>query len=370
MTWFADLFGFEEGSFAQTRRGFTQEDAGTDDAVLTSRANGARFEIGLFESPTLEELQSRLAASGPEDGDGGLTFANMVGDVRELHQDCRNAGAVFQVASQFNCLEMMGPEVRPENGVTIYEKDRTQGPACALSCPAATVFRNYFVNGKGQAGRNQLNTLSDVALALGNRKHKYWEMTNGYCLPMTTWGMAELGKRLTGDPALTSNVKRSLRVGIHRSTQVKGCQHRVCQIFCSALPLAYVKSVPSAHWAPFACAVLDAAYEATLAAAAALARARRARVTVYLTALGGGCFGNDEQWIADALEKALESHAAEALDVKLVHFRAIPAGPWLGLGSAVSARLRKRPSASSGSGGNGVGEGRRVRRRLTTKTTV
>ena len=26
----------------------------------------------------------------------------------------------------------------------------TLGPACALSCPAATVFRNYFINGTGQ----------------------------------------------------------------------------------------------------------------------------------------------------------------------------------------------------------------------------
>jgi hypothetical protein len=26
----------------------------------------------------------------------------------------------------------------------------TLGPACILSCPAATVFRNYFINGAGQ----------------------------------------------------------------------------------------------------------------------------------------------------------------------------------------------------------------------------
>lgn len=47
-----------------------------------------------------------------------------------------NAGAVFQVASQFNCLEMVGPGSRPEDGVTIYSKDHTQGkPVILMSRP-------------------------------------------------------------------------------------------------------------------------------------------------------------------------------------------------------------------------------------------
>ncbi len=73
--------------------------------------------------------------------------------------------AVFQVASQFNCLEMVGPKVRPEDGISRYAADATQGPACALACPAATVFRNYFCcGGGGQGGgeSHQLNMLQDV----------------------------------------------------------------------------------------------------------------------------------------------------------------------------------------------------------------
>jgi hypothetical protein len=34
-----------------------------------------------------------------------------------MHQFPENAGALIQVASQFNLLEMTGPEVTPENGV-------------------------------------------------------------------------------------------------------------------------------------------------------------------------------------------------------------------------------------------------------------
>jgi len=68
-----------------------------------------------------------------------LKFFNIVSNVSTLHLKTQNANSVFQAASQFNCLEMIGPGVYPENGVTIYSKDQTQGPACALTCPAALI---------------------------------------------------------------------------------------------------------------------------------------------------------------------------------------------------------------------------------------
>merc|ERR1719419_2235642 len=110
---------------------------------------------------------------------GGLTYENITGDVRSLLLNSNNAGAVFQAASQFNCLEMVGPSVTPENGVTGYFRDRTQGPACAIACPAATIVRNYFAGSKwglGQGGRNQLDMMQDIAELLDNNKHGYWEM--------------------------------------------------------------------------------------------------------------------------------------------------------------------------------------------------
>ena len=33
----------------------------------------------------------------------------------------------------------------PEDGVTRYKDDPTQGPACAIAAGAATIYRNYFV---------------------------------------------------------------------------------------------------------------------------------------------------------------------------------------------------------------------------------
>jgi hypothetical protein len=49
-----------------------------------------------------------------------------------MHLLPEDAGALFQLASQFNLLETTGPEVTPKNGVAIYQPDHTQGPACAI----------------------------------------------------------------------------------------------------------------------------------------------------------------------------------------------------------------------------------------------
>ena len=61
-----------------------------------------------------------------------------------MHADPELDGALFQVASQFNLLEMTGPSATPEDGVTRYSADHTQGPACAIAAGAATIYRNYF----------------------------------------------------------------------------------------------------------------------------------------------------------------------------------------------------------------------------------
>jgi hypothetical protein len=43
---------------------------------------------------------------------------------------------------------------------------RHQGPKAAMACPSATLFRNYFWEGRGQAGgsEQQLDTTRDIAV--------------------------------------------------------------------------------------------------------------------------------------------------------------------------------------------------------------
>ncbi|MEZ5410820.1 MAG: hypothetical protein R2761_22520 [Acidimicrobiales bacterium] len=144
-------------------------------------------------------------------------------------------------------------------------------------------------------------------------------MHNGYALlrrEQLVWA-AELLLGI-GGPARDELAGR-LRVGVQADTEVtwRRAGHTVTQVFCSALPLAYAGGAP-AHWEPLARLVLDAAYEATLAAAAVTA-ARTGNRAVYLTLLGAGAFGNPTGWVIDALERAVRLHPA-GLDVRVVSY--------------------------------------------------
>ena len=245
--------------------------------------------------------------------------------VEPLILDPTNAGAVFQAASQFNALEMTGPGVSPRRGVAIYVDDPTQGPKCALACPGGTVFRNYLVehgSSRGQGDR-QIDCLADVGAAVGNASHEYWKMQNGYCLPSGAGSIKRLATRLEAEPNLAEEAEAALRVGVHWDTQARPPhQHLVCQVYASALPVAYAPDARAADWEPFARLVLRAAYEATLAVGAikAIGAGGGERVAVFLTSLGGGAFGNRREWIVDALKGALETHRDSPLDVTLVHY--------------------------------------------------
>ena len=319
--WFQDLFGFIEGpSFARNRDAFS---ISGDGFLLCPSAppHGQRLYVGPFETPQLSELRVRCRGSC-DTGLGGLRFEHLpdpVG-VQALIANPANAGAVFQAASQFNCLEMTGPGVSPARGVTDYASDPTQGPKCALACPAGTVFRNYLWRGKGQ-GKKQIDCLKDVGDLVGNHEGKFWRMQNGYALPTSVDSLRQLGTRLAADPDLKEQAEAALRVGVHWDTSVKPpATHTVAQVYASAMPVAYAKKASSADWEPIASVVLRAAYEATLAVAACKAQQEQGRVRVFLTCLGGGAFGNPDQWIAAAIQHALHVHRDSPLDVYLVHY--------------------------------------------------
>ena len=215
--------------------------------------------------------QLRHRASSVCHDKGSISVREVVADVGSLHRDKTNVGSMFQVASQFNLLEMVSPDTTPESGVGIYEQDFTQGPACAIAAGAGTIFRNYFavVSGrKGQTRDNQIDCLADIGSLLGNSDERLWKMQNGYVLPSQS-GLLEIAERLNeSNEKEIDRVRQALRIGVQWNTQVTldGATHLVSQAYCSALPVAY--SQHSANlWAPFATVILEAAYEATVCAA-------------------------------------------------------------------------------------------------------
>ncbi len=102
MDWFESLFGFHEKPYAETKSSFRH-----DGRTLTSRANGRSWAVGELEMAPLADLRRRVREARV--GGGRPRLRIVEGDVRKLHAMPEYAGALFQVASQFNALEMVGP---------------------------------------------------------------------------------------------------------------------------------------------------------------------------------------------------------------------------------------------------------------------
>jgi len=316
MTWFETLTGFPEEFPQQVRENIT-----VDGQTLISRGNGKVLVYGQLETPTLAELRERVHASGHKSGK--MSVREVVANVQHLHTNVSNAGSLFQVASQFNLLEMVSPDVTPERGVGIYEHDHTQGPACAIAAGAGTIYRNYFatVNGQtGQSANNQIDCLADIGAALGNTRSRLWEMRNGYALASES-GLVEIAHRLqASSESELDRLRQLLRIGIQWNTQVtlNDSRHTVSQAYCSALPVAYSHH-PSHLWAAFARLILEAAYEATICTAILNATCHGSN-RLFLTLLGGGAFGNETAWIIGGIQRALTLYNDVELDVAIVSY--------------------------------------------------
>ena len=324
MDWFEQLTGFKELDYAATRSRLQIRDE-----RLHSSVNGRSWSIGRFELVSLGELRKRSPAPSSDRN----RLATVTGDVGKLHTQPEFGGALFQVASQFNALEMVGPDVTPEMGVTRYQFDRTQGPACAIAAGAATVYRNYFVPVGGQSGQTrdvQLDGLASLGARLASMTglpvDRLWAMRNGYAL-CSRYGLEAIGRVLSSASQTDLDALRSeVCVGLHWDVEVTALGTRepsspgplVSQAFCSALPVAY-SELPAGSWTSFARLVLEAAYEATLLAGACNAARGRSSI-VLLTHLGGGAFGNRAEWIDGALRRALAKAGDCGLDIRIVSY--------------------------------------------------
>jgi hypothetical protein len=237
---------------------------------------------------------------------------------------------MFQVASQFNCLEFTMPSVLPEAGIAHYVGDRTQGPACAIGAAAGLLYRNYFVpmpNGStGQSRDNQINNLAEI-----KAEFKEWfDDRGGY----TVCGPKKLNR-------ITKELKKmdktalihKLRLGLHLNTEVTSqfwgndrnirAEQRVSQLFGSACSVAYSGGSPE-QWAPFASMILEACYLGTVAAALynrAKYPNRPGSNKLFLTMVGGGVFGNEGKWIRAAMKSAFARYRNCGLEVYLVIYK-------------------------------------------------
>eukprot|EP00434_Breviolum_minutum_P013360 symbB.v1.2.011772.t1/scaffold750.1/size323489/24 len=352
-TWFQRIFGFSEASYDKTREmlAVEEDEEKPGMSILRSLANGARFRIGCFGTPSLQELRQVLEADVPS---GRLKVTNEIGDVAYKHALPENMFATFQVASQFNCLEFVGPSVVPEDGITSYVHDRTQGPACSIACGPATAFRNFFapVGPTGQQGQRkelQINNLDDFSTTLdvlcqdpadatgySLRPAPFFHVRSGYT-EASHREMQRLNRALARlSEAQRDALRATLRVGVHEEVQVTShawgakllpTEQLVTQVFGSACSVAYNRDSSRDDWQPVATLILEASYEATLLAALKQAKKHAGKggsKKVFLTSLGGGVFGNSMEWITQAMERAFHQLKDVDLDVRIVTYAGSP----------------------------------------------
>lgn len=135
MDWFEKLTGFRETDYDDTRGKLRVEGR-----RLKSLINGKSYGIGELElviiaSPAREGKIRKRPLWKTQGKCGNRRRATHASVSRE-RPGFVSSGLSIQSPGDDR------PEVTPENGVTIYEHDHTQGPACAIAAGAATIYRN------------------------------------------------------------------------------------------------------------------------------------------------------------------------------------------------------------------------------------
>ena len=297
-------------------------------------ATQQEFDAGIFQELSLEQVRQEAdKLSSTNTG----TFNVRAGyntaqdswfrrclDVGALQADPSNNDAVFQVASNFSALEPTSISHYPEAGITNYIHDHTQGPYAAISAAPGPISRMYYLFYNSQTNADtsahiwrqtrdhQVNLLDQVA--------EYFPVVNGY---VDLHGA--LDKKLAGN---TSTLSNKIKIGFHEGIQVthgfvQGNYHEsmlhqdqtINQVFTAGIDFGDLnrdlRNNPEAI--ARALILLEAAYEATLKAAAI-----NNKKQVFLTLIGGGVFNNNILWIAQALEKQKEFIKQSGLQVTLI----------------------------------------------------
>lgn len=277
-------------------------------------ASGRTFQAGHFSTPSIGELESR-ARQRP--ASGAVSFSVLLGthihtDIGAL-QAMAGPQSLFQVASQFNCLEAPGPSLA---AITDYVYDSTQGPRAAVSAFPGAFLRHYaapaadgsrFTQTRGRQ-IDLLNAVADGAIA---------EVLNGY---LRAGG-------ISNPPAFESAVVErfdEIRIGVQDGIEVvygrnwggpvEAPAPAIAQVFTSTMALGMYSGGETQEFDATCRQLLRAAYLGTLLAAFDLGRQ-----TVVLTQIGGGAFGNPPRTIWDAMLWAIDRASAMApFDVTVV----------------------------------------------------
>jgi hypothetical protein len=273
------------------------------DGHATLHARGQRWRAGRFEVLPIGTLRTRAmsardAAGRPAAGRRlwVLDGSSPAKDIGAL-QATAAAGSLFQVASQFNCLEAPSPEVVP---IAAYLHDSTQGPRASISAFPGTFVRHYAAPGPDGQRFTQEHDGRQLDLLANVCDPGVARVRNGYLRARDIRDPARLA-RAVGErfDAIAVGVHDGIDVvlGADWFGKVDDAPYRtIAQVFTSTLDAGGGGLPDEPHGRAIVRQLQRAAYLGTLLAAAALG-ARR----VGLTLIGGGVFANPIELIWDAI---------------------------------------------------------------------
>lgn len=276
------------------------------DGYATLSANGQTWEAGCFSTASIAMLKRQARELRDEKASAyarlwvldGACPATDIGSLQATSND-----TLFQVASQFNCLESPGAYI---TAVANYFDDYTQGPRASISAFPATMLRHYSAPDKRGSAFVQCTDGPQIDLleeACGRKVSR-----NGY---FTGKGITDIERTVR---ALEENFAK-INVGIHDGAEVvfgynwdgevEDSRSRVItQVFTSTVAGGGYDARITMGETLFirACRqLLRAAYLGTLLAAACLKHKR-----VLLTLIGGGVFKNPINLIWESILWAVD----------------------------------------------------------------
>lgn len=288
------------------------------EGFATLSALGNEWCAGKFEIPSIEELKYRASQRQKPTSPSPvlrlfvLDGASPLTDIGSL-QATSSPHSLFQVASQFNCLEAPVPRVVDVNE---YFRDYTQGPRASISAWPATLLRHYAAPSATGArfiqstDGDQIDLLRD-ACGPNAVRHGYFTGAGLDAAVIVS--------------ALESNFTK-LRVGVHENAQVllgynwdgavDSPAPSIAQVFTSTAAggtYGAQSNLGQQGFISAATQLLRAAYLGTFLSAICLGKTR-----VVTTLIGGGVFSNPVPLIWEALTWAVEEvqkYISEDMDV-------------------------------------------------------
>lgn len=228
-------------------------------------------------------------------------------DIAVLQFDPKNAGCLFQIASNFHGLEQTSPHSSPEDTMLVdYVNDRTQGPRAVVRTMADLIFRRYLLPISSSRtvgytddvlfrGQWPLNMLTEVAATHGVRITAGGWIDTEHALPLVTLrDKMQAASKITAilvENALVTHNSHDVYMGYNN--------HRIHHLLTAAYDLTF-KPGSEKGWAD---AALIAAYANTIKAALDY-NVRK----VFLTLVGGGVFGNSPKMIYTAMVVVLNTY--------------------------------------------------------------